>query len=89
MKDERIKQYKMDQREKPRTGKKKKNPGRGNGLSFLKKVQTGSGPTQLSFFPGLKRRGRYFDHSPASSAEVKNEWCCTSTPYIPSWHGQG
>jgi hypothetical protein len=31
-------------------------------------------------FPGLKRPGREADHSPPSSAEVKNAWSYTSTP---------
>jgi len=30
--------------------------------------------------PGVKRPGREADHSPPSSAEVKNAWSCTSTP---------
>jgi hypothetical protein len=29
---------------------------------------------------GVKWPGREVDHSPPSSAEVKNEWSCTSTP---------
>jgi len=29
---------------------------------------------------GVKRPGREVDHSPPSSAEVKNEWSYTSTP---------
>jgi hypothetical protein len=36
---------------------------------------TGSGV----FFPAVKRPGNVFDHSPPSSAEVKNEWSYTST----------
>jgi hypothetical protein len=32
--------------------------------------------------PGVKRCKREFDHSPPSSAHVKNEWRYTSTPYI-------
>jgi hypothetical protein len=28
-------------------------------------------------FKGYRRRVREFDHSPPSSAEVKNEWRCT------------
>jgi hypothetical protein len=31
---------------------------------------------------GLKRPGREADHSPPSSAEVKNAWSCISTPPI-------
>jgi len=30
--------------------------------------------------PVLKQLGREDDHSPPSSAENKNAWCCTSTP---------
>jgi hypothetical protein len=33
-------------------------------------------------FPGVKRPGREADHSPPSSAEVKNTWSYTSTPPI-------
>jgi hypothetical protein len=34
------------------------------------------------FLWGLKQMGHEVDHSPLSNAEVKNEWCCTSTaPY--------
>jgi hypothetical protein len=33
--------------------------------------------------PGLRRPGCEADHSPQSSAEVKNVWSCTSTtPYV-------
>ena len=46
-------------------------------------VQTGSGahPASCSFL-GVNRPGREADHSPASSAEVKNEWWHTSTTNI-------
>jgi hypothetical protein len=30
--------------------------------------------------PGVRRPGHETDHSPPSSADVKNAWCCTSTP---------
>jgi hypothetical protein len=41
-------------------------------------------------FVWLKRPERDVNYSPASSAEVKNEWSYTSTPhYIPSWRWQG
>jgi hypothetical protein len=36
----------------------------------------------LRFFPGVKRSGIGIDQSPPSSAEVKNEWSCASTPPI-------
>jgi hypothetical protein len=39
-------------------------------------------------FPGEKLPGREADHSPPSSAEVKNAWSYTSIPpNIPSWSG--
>jgi hypothetical protein len=31
-------------------------------------------------FPGVKRQGREFDHSPQASAEVKKMWIYTSIP---------
>jgi hypothetical protein len=33
-------------------------------------------------FPGVKRPGREPDHSPPSSAEVRNVWSYTSTPQV-------
>jgi hypothetical protein len=33
-------------------------------------------------FPGVKRQGREADHSPPSSADIKNAWSYTSTPPI-------
>jgi hypothetical protein len=35
-----------------------------------------------AFSLGVKRPGREVDHSPPSSAEVKNAWSYTSTPPI-------
>jgi len=35
-----------------------------------------------ALFLGVKRPGREVDHSPPSSAEVKNAWNYTSTPPI-------
>jgi hypothetical protein len=47
------------------------------------------GPTQTpiqwvtgALSPGVKWQGRDADHSPTSSAEVKNAWNYTSTPPI-------
>jgi len=37
--------------------------------------------------PGVNRPGREADHSPPSSAEVKNEWIYIFTPNTPSWRG--
>jgi hypothetical protein len=34
----------------------------------------------------VKRQGLEVDHSPPSSAEVKNMWNYTSTPHTSSWH---
>jgi hypothetical protein len=52
---------------------------------LLHNIQPGSGPTEPpvkwvpGFFPSmLKRPGREVDHSPPSSAEVKNEWSYVS-----------
>jgi hypothetical protein len=36
---------------------------------------------------GVERPGREADHSPLSSAEVKNAWRYTSTPSTSSWSG--
>jgi hypothetical protein len=40
---------------------------------------------QGALSPGVKRPGREADHSPPSSAEIKEMWIYTSTP-TPSWH---
>jgi hypothetical protein len=47
------------------------------------------GPTQppthcvlWALFPGVTRKGSEADHSPPSSAVVKNTWSCTSTPSV-------
>ena len=52
---------------------------------LLKNAQTGSGSHPASYsthyLPGLKRPGRYVNHSRPSSAEVENEWSYTSTPH--------
>jgi hypothetical protein len=54
---------------------------------FITASRTALGPTQppIQWVPGtlslgIKRPGREADHSPPSSAEVKNAWSCTSTP---------
>jgi hypothetical protein len=59
--------------------------GAGN-FSLHHRVQNGSGAHPASYpmgtggsFPGVKRPGRRADHSPPSSAEVKNAWSYTST----------
>jgi hypothetical protein len=69
-------------------------PARGNDGSFSLQhcVQTGSGAHPSSYpmgtgssFPGIRRPGRKADHSPPSSAKIKNAWCCTTFP--PSFQG--
>jgi hypothetical protein len=56
---------------------------------FTTVSRTGLGPTQppIQWVPralslGVKRPGREADHSPPSSAEVKNAWSYTSIPLI-------
>ena len=40
-------------------------------------------------FQDVKRPGRDADQLPSYSAEVKNEWSCTSiSPYMPAWRGK-
>jgi len=40
----------------------------------------GPTPASCSMGTGVKRPGREVNHSLQSSAEVKNEWSCTSIP---------
>jgi hypothetical protein len=52
-------------------------------FSLLHMVQTGSGVHRTSYKMGTggsKRQGREADHSPPTSADVKNMWIYTSTP---------
>jgi hypothetical protein len=49
----------------------------GRGKIFL--LSTSSTPI-LRLSSGLKQPGRDANHTPPSSAEVKNTWICTSTP---------
>jgi hypothetical protein len=58
-------------------------------LLYIYKIRTHLGPTHppIQGVPetlslGVKRPGRKADHSPPSSAEVKNLWRYTSTPPI-------
>jgi hypothetical protein len=62
-------------------------PTRAGNFSLHHCVQNGSGAHPVSYpmgtggsFLGVKRPGREADHSPSSSAEVKNAWSYTSTP---------
>ena len=55
---------------------------------FSNTVQTAPGVHPASYsigtavLPGLKLLERDADHSPPSSAQVKNEWSCNLTPHI-------
>jgi hypothetical protein len=53
-------------------------------FSLLHSIQTSSGAHLASGVPssGLKQLGHETDHSPPSSAEIKNY---TSTPHMPLW----
>jgi len=65
-------------------------PGYGPGFdSKQENIETGCGAAAASYsvasepcFPGVKRPGFEADRSPLSSAWVKNEWSCTSTPSV-------
>jgi hypothetical protein len=64
----------------------------GQDFSLLYVVQSGSEAHPASYpmvigplSPGVKRLGHEADHSPPSSAEVKNTWIYTSTPQNSSW----
>jgi hypothetical protein len=56
----------------------------GAGNVSLHRVQTGSGAQWVpgTLYLGVKRRWREADHSPPSSAEVKNAWSYTSTSQL-------
>jgi hypothetical protein len=64
-------------------------PGRGWDIFLRHRVRTGSRdhPTSYrmgngSFSPGVRRPGREFDHTPPSSADLKNVWSCSFIPSI-------
>jgi hypothetical protein len=64
-------------------------PAEAGNFSLHHRVQNGSGAHPASYpmntrdsFPGVKRPVNEADHSPPSSAEVKNAWNYTSTPPI-------
>jgi hypothetical protein len=64
-------------------------PARAGNFSLHYCVQNGSGAHPASYpmgtrgsFPGVKRPEHEVDHSPPSSAEIKNAWSYTSTPPI-------
>jgi hypothetical protein len=90
MKDEKdLNSTKMDQREKTPDRQKKKIPTRIRNFSLLQKpfrptVVPNQPPIQwiLLIFPGVKRPGHNFDHSPPPRSEVKNEWSY-SLPLLP------
>jgi hypothetical protein len=60
-------------------------------VSLYHSVETGFGAHPASYavgirgsFPGVKWPEREAEHSPPSSAKVKNAWSCTSTLPIPA-----
>jgi hypothetical protein len=62
-------------------------PGGGKNILFYPSSRPSLGFTKSpvqwvpgALFPGLKRPGREADHSPPTSAEVKNMWIYTSIP---------
>jgi hypothetical protein len=63
-------------------------------FSKLSRLALGATPLSVQkvlgfYVVGVKHRGRESCHSLPSSAEVKNEWSCTSTPTIwYSWSAQ-
>jgi hypothetical protein len=57
-------------------------PDRGGNFSLYHRVKTGSGAHPASYLMGIMRQGHEADHSPPSSAEVKNAWSYNSTPPI-------
>jgi hypothetical protein len=57
-------------------------------LFFISSLQTGFGAHpfyysmgKTGFFLTVKRQGSKNDHSPATCAEFKNEWSCTSISF--------
>jgi hypothetical protein len=67
-------------------------PGGGKSLLLSTLSRPVLGPTQLpiqwlpgDLLPWVKRPGREADHSPPTSADVKNKWLYTSTPHAFSW----
>jgi hypothetical protein len=71
-----------------------RHPAGAENFSLHHRVKTGSGTHPASYsigtrvsFPGVRRPGRESDHSPPSSAEVRNEWNYTSPPPPTSFHG--
>jgi hypothetical protein len=60
-------------------------------FSLPHSLHTDSGAHPSSYagalFPGVKRPGREADHSPPSSAEVKNGGAVPPLPYTSSWRG--
>jgi hypothetical protein len=62
-------------------------PDEGRDFCIFQTVHTSSGvrPASLMYrgsYPGVQQPGREVDHSRSSSAEIKNKWSYTSTPFI-------
>jgi hypothetical protein len=63
-------------------------PGRGNIFLFATALGSTQSPIQYvsrAFTPGVKGPGREVDHSPPSSAEVKNGGAISPFPHTSSW----
>jgi hypothetical protein len=63
-------------------------PSRGKIFLFSTTSRPALGPTQppIQWVPGVKLQGREADHSPPSSAEVKNGGAIPSLPHMSAWH---
>jgi hypothetical protein len=56
------------------------------GKTFLHSLQTGSGAHRGRFSRGVKQSGREANHSPSSSAEIKNGEATPPLPHMSLWH---
>jgi hypothetical protein len=54
--------------------------------SVLRSTQPPMQWIQRDLSAGIKRQGREAEHSPPSSAEVRNGRTATPFPHMPAWH---
>jgi hypothetical protein len=62
----------------------------GQEMFLIPNIQTSSGAHPASYTTdilGVKRQGHETDHSPLSSAKVKNGGAILPLPHTSSWHG--